>query len=373
MQRSAGILEVRVDRRRVPRDRRARARHAARRQPPAAPRARLRRGAPRGRASSDDICLAALELFQVDGEGLDKLDRDILCAIAQKFDGGPVGLDTLAVALGEEADTLQDVYEPYLIMQGFLQAHAAGSRAHARRASRTADSTPPRRVRHAVRGLRRVAAARRRRCDSVAASPGAARLYSRPWTTCFLHACCGPCATVPVPAWRSRGRRAAPLVLEPQRPARGVEHERRRAGLDAVRGRGGRRALTAWRMATTPGSEWRAWAASLAATPPEARCATCLRLRMADAAAAAAATGADALLHHAERESLPAPRPDPRRPASRPPTSTASSSSTSTCGRGSARAIAESRRLGLYRQKYCGCAASKWEAWSERDARKVAG
>jgi len=49
------------------------------------------------------ICLAALELFQVDGEGLDKLDRDILCTIAQKFDGGPVGLDTLAVALGEEA------------------------------------------------------------------------------------------------------------------------------------------------------------------------------------------------------------------------------------------------------------------------------
>jgi Holliday junction DNA helicase RuvB len=73
-----------------------------------------------------DICLAALELFQVDGEGLDKLDRDILCAIAKKFDGGPVGLDTLAVALGEEADTLQDVYEPYLIMQGFLKRTPRG-------------------------------------------------------------------------------------------------------------------------------------------------------------------------------------------------------------------------------------------------------
>ncbi len=73
-----------------------------------------------------DICLAALDLFQVDGEGLDKLDRDILCAIAQKFDGGPVGLDTLAVALGEEADTLQDVYEPYLIMQGFLKRTPRG-------------------------------------------------------------------------------------------------------------------------------------------------------------------------------------------------------------------------------------------------------
>jgi Holliday junction DNA helicase RuvB len=72
------------------------------------------------------ICLDALRLFQVDGEGLDKLDRDILCTIAQKFDGGPVGLDTLAVALGEEADTLQDVYEPYLIMQGFLKRTPRG-------------------------------------------------------------------------------------------------------------------------------------------------------------------------------------------------------------------------------------------------------
>ena len=72
------------------------------------------------------IAVAALELFQVDGEGLDKLDRDILCTIAAKFDGGPVGLDTLAVALGEEADTLMDVYEPYLIMQGFLKRTPRG-------------------------------------------------------------------------------------------------------------------------------------------------------------------------------------------------------------------------------------------------------
>ena len=72
------------------------------------------------------ICLDALALFQVDGEGLDKLDRDILCTIAQKFDGGPVGLDTIAVALGEESDTLQDVYEPYLIQQGFLKRTPRG-------------------------------------------------------------------------------------------------------------------------------------------------------------------------------------------------------------------------------------------------------
>jgi Holliday junction DNA helicase RuvB len=73
-----------------------------------------------------DICLAALELFQVDHEGLDKLDRDILLAICEKFDGGPVGLDTLAVALGEEADTIMDVYEPYLIMRGFIKRTPRG-------------------------------------------------------------------------------------------------------------------------------------------------------------------------------------------------------------------------------------------------------
>jgi Holliday junction DNA helicase RuvB len=73
-----------------------------------------------------DICLAALDLFQVDHEGLDKLDRDILHAICEKFDGGPVGLDTLAVALGEEADTIMDVYEPFLIMRGFLKRTPRG-------------------------------------------------------------------------------------------------------------------------------------------------------------------------------------------------------------------------------------------------------
>ena len=123
-----------------PRDRRSLTRHAACRQPPAAARARLRRSAPRGRDRPRHLPCRARALFQVDAEGLDKLDRDILCAIAQKFDGGPVGLDTLAVALGEESDTLMDVYEPYLIMQGFLmrtprgrvlRARASALRAHA--------------------------------------------------------------------------------------------------------------------------------------------------------------------------------------------------------------------------------------------------
>jgi Holliday junction DNA helicase RuvB len=77
-------------------------------------------------AIDHQICLAALELFQVDGEGLDKLDRDILLTICEKFEGGPVGLSTLAVALGEESDTIEDVYEPYLIMRGFIKRTPRG-------------------------------------------------------------------------------------------------------------------------------------------------------------------------------------------------------------------------------------------------------
>ncbi|MGH2996806.1 MAG: Holliday junction branch migration DNA helicase RuvB, partial [Gaiellaceae bacterium] len=60
----------------------------------------------------------ALELLEVDGEGLERMDRDLLTAIVHKFDGGPVGLSTLAVALGEEPDTIEDVYEPYLLQLG---------------------------------------------------------------------------------------------------------------------------------------------------------------------------------------------------------------------------------------------------------------
>src|SRR5205823_8795397 len=61
---------------------------------------------------------AALELLEVDGRGLDRLDREILRAICVKFGGGPVGLSTLAVAVGEEQDTIEDVYEPYLLQEG---------------------------------------------------------------------------------------------------------------------------------------------------------------------------------------------------------------------------------------------------------------
>jgi Holliday junction DNA helicase RuvB len=68
----------------------------------------------------------ALELLQVDEKGLDRLDRDILEAICVRFGGGPVGLSTLAVSVGEEADTVEDVYEPYLLQQGMLMRTPRG-------------------------------------------------------------------------------------------------------------------------------------------------------------------------------------------------------------------------------------------------------
>jgi holliday junction DNA helicase RuvB len=69
---------------------------------------------------------AALDLLEVDREGFDTLDRKLLTAIIERFDGGPVGIDSLAAALGEERDTLEDVTEPFLIQQGFLVRTARG-------------------------------------------------------------------------------------------------------------------------------------------------------------------------------------------------------------------------------------------------------
>ncbi|QEC48895.1 Holliday junction branch migration DNA helicase RuvB [Baekduia soli] len=69
---------------------------------------------------------AALDLLQIDDLGLDRLDREILSAVCSKFGGGPVGLSTLAVTVGEEQDTIEDVYEPYLLQCGFLMRTPRG-------------------------------------------------------------------------------------------------------------------------------------------------------------------------------------------------------------------------------------------------------
>lgn len=71
----------------------------------------------------------SLALLDIDQNGLDNMDREILKTIIDKFEGGPVGLNSLAVALSEDADTIEDVYEPYLIQKGFLQRTARGRKA----------------------------------------------------------------------------------------------------------------------------------------------------------------------------------------------------------------------------------------------------
>ncbi|MEL6710187.1 MAG: Holliday junction branch migration DNA helicase RuvB [Pseudomonadota bacterium] len=73
-----------------------------------------------------DVASKALELLQVDPNGFDQMDRSLLRALIEKFDGGPVGLDNLAAAIGEEAGTLEEVIEPYLIQQGFLMRSPRG-------------------------------------------------------------------------------------------------------------------------------------------------------------------------------------------------------------------------------------------------------
>jgi Holliday junction DNA helicase RuvB len=85
---------------------------------------------------------AALDLLEVDHEGLDRLDREILRTICEKFGGGPVGLSTLAIAVGEEQDTIEDVYEPYLLQRGLIERTPRG-RAATRRAFEHLELEPP--------------------------------------------------------------------------------------------------------------------------------------------------------------------------------------------------------------------------------------
>jgi holliday junction DNA helicase RuvB len=81
---------------------------------------------------SEDVAGMALQLLEVDSGGLERIDREILRTIVEKFEGGPVGLSTLAVAIGEEQDTIEDVYEPYLVKSGLLKRTPRGRVATAR-------------------------------------------------------------------------------------------------------------------------------------------------------------------------------------------------------------------------------------------------
>jgi Holliday junction DNA helicase RuvB len=73
-----------------------------------------------------EVADAALRMLDVDPAGLDVMDRKLLSAVIEKFGGGPVGVDNLAAAISEERDTIEDVLEPYLIQQGYLQRTPRG-------------------------------------------------------------------------------------------------------------------------------------------------------------------------------------------------------------------------------------------------------
>ncbi|AHM73699.1 Holliday junction branch migration DNA helicase RuvB [Yersinia hibernica] len=77
-------------------------------------------------AINGDVAMQALDMLNVDAEGFDFMDRKLLLAVIDKFMGGPVGLDNLAAAIGEERETIEDVLEPYLIQQGFIQRTPRG-------------------------------------------------------------------------------------------------------------------------------------------------------------------------------------------------------------------------------------------------------
>jgi Holliday junction DNA helicase RuvB len=123
--RSAGILEVAVDEegaREIARRARGTPRIANRLLRRVRDVAEVRHD---GRISAK-VARAGLEMFEVDEEGLDRLDHAVLHAVAEKFSGGPVGLSTLAAAVGEEPDTIEDVVEPYLLQLGFLRRTPRG-------------------------------------------------------------------------------------------------------------------------------------------------------------------------------------------------------------------------------------------------------
>ena len=97
----------------------------------------LRRARDYAQVKADNVITAeiadkALNLLDIDGDGLEEMDKRILSCIIEKFNGGPVGINSMSVSVGEESDTIEEVYEPYLIQEGYLQRTAQGRIATAR-------------------------------------------------------------------------------------------------------------------------------------------------------------------------------------------------------------------------------------------------
>jgi Holliday junction DNA helicase RuvB len=125
VRRSAGILDVEIDERgacAIARRSRGTPRVANRLLKRVRDYAEVRHGG----HIDEEIAAGALDMLEVDDAGLDRLDREILRAICEKFGGGPVGLSTLSVAVAEESDTIEDVYEPYLLQRGYLKRTPRG-------------------------------------------------------------------------------------------------------------------------------------------------------------------------------------------------------------------------------------------------------
>jgi Holliday junction DNA helicase RuvB len=125
VQRSAGILDVRID------DEGARAIAMRARGTPRVANRLLRRVRDFAQVHgtgeiTQGVAIEALEMLEVDVAGLERLDRELLRTIVEKFEGGPVGLSTLAVSVGEEPDTIEDVYEPYLLQRGLIKRTPRG-------------------------------------------------------------------------------------------------------------------------------------------------------------------------------------------------------------------------------------------------------
>jgi Holliday junction DNA helicase RuvB len=97
-----------------------------------------------GGSLTEEVSRAALELLEIDALGLDRTDRAFLTLIIDKFDGGPVGIETIAAALGEDRETLEDVFEPYLLQEGFIARTKRGREATERAYKHLGRSFEPR-------------------------------------------------------------------------------------------------------------------------------------------------------------------------------------------------------------------------------------